>query len=769
MNTLNLKLKIIAGGLALLVGLVNPLAVLAIEPPPSLTPPEPLTAPTVNLIAPEPLTAPEVTLTPPPSLTPPPALTPPPTLTPPPVVTPTVDPITTTTILSDTSANNNVNNSAEPEEEQVATVTNTETILDPQTGINDSGNVGDTTINSGDGTASIWATNNANNNLASFPTSCFGCTDTNGLVANTGNGADSTNTAAADFNNTTDIDQNNLLNLTNDFGANVTTGENNSSRNVGNTAINTGDADVVVTAVNFGNNNGVTADYQEFNVFDNQVGDINFNFADPSATGSMFLAGNTGNGADSTNTATNNISNTTDIDQNNQVDASNDIFIVAETGDNMASSNTNGDSTITTGDANVTANLINFFNNNIVAGAEFLIGVVNIYGTLDGNIILPHDIENASCLNCGGDSLALNTGNGTDTTNTATNTISNTNTLNQTNDGTIVNNLNIDAITGDNSTSRNTGGNNSITTGDVDVNANTVNVMNSNVASSGDEVWWLVLVNNMGTWVGKILGSPDGATTAASGLEFVVAPDGSIQALNSGNGDGSTNVASNNLTNTTAIDQTNQAAVTNNLNILANTGGNNANRNTGGNNSISTGDVNVAANIVNFVNSNFVGKKFMIAIVNIFGTLIGDIVPPDQEIPTDQGEVASVLQNGTTTTSGLGSVSVNSGQTENNSNNGTSGLGSNPPTSSATIHKLVANFSQHGNGDVQVLGSSAEKLADDLTTTVAEQPVSQAVGQSLTVNYYLLALALLLVVGATTLRHLLVKGKLSHSAGVPYH
>jgi len=52
---------------------------------------------------------------------------------------------------------------------------------------------------------------------------------------------------------------------------------------------------------------------------------------------------------------------------------------------------------------------------------------------------------------------------------------------------------------------------------------------------------------------------------------------------------------------------------------------------------IKTGDVNVVSNIVNFVNNNFVGKKFMMVFVNVFGTFSGKIVPPDQAIPTASG------------------------------------------------------------------------------------------------------------------------------------
>jgi hypothetical protein len=67
----------------------------------------------------------------------------------------------------------------------------------------------------------------------------------------------------------------------------------------------------------------------------------------------------------------------------------------------------------------------------------------------------------------------------------------------------------------------------------------------------------------------------------------------------------------------------------NNVNLSANTGGNRASYNTGGDSSITTGDANIIANIVNFVNNNIVGGgNLFVNIVNVFGSWIGDFVTP---------------------------------------------------------------------------------------------------------------------------------------------
>lgn len=72
----------------------------------------------------------------------------------------------------------------------------------------------------------------------------------------------------------------------------------------------------------------------------------------------------------------------------------------------------------------------------------------------------------------------------------------------------------------------------------------------------------------------------------------------------SGNGVGSNNYANVTQTSTTAVNQTNNANVTNNVDADADTGDNKANFNTGGNVTVNTGNANVTANVSNTLNSN---------------------------------------------------------------------------------------------------------------------------------------------------------------------
>ena len=89
--------------------------------------------------------------------------------------------------------------------------------------------------------------------------------------------------------------------------------------------------------------------------------------------------------------------------------------------------------------------------------------------------------------------------------------------------------------------------------------------------------------------------------------------------------------------------------------IGPNTGNNQANYNTGGDSTIKTGDVNVAVSIMNFVNTNIIGRTLMLGIINVFGSWTGNAVPPGQEQQADGGN-----SSGSTGGSGGGSTSGSS-------------------------------------------------------------------------------------------------------------
>ncbi len=379
----------------------------------------------------------------------------------------------------------------------------------------------------------------------------------------------------------------------------------------------------------------------EFNIEDDHRGDYVLDFAAncvANCGSSATSVANINNGAGSTNTATTSSTNSDSTSQTNNGTVINDMTLVANSGDNTASFNTGGDSSIVTGDANVAANILNFVNNNLAGNV--LLGVVNIFGDLIGDIILPDN----PCATCSSSNTTVaNTNNGSGSTNTASATTNNTETQFQSNDATIENNLVFAANTGGNSTSFNTGGDSSVTTGSSNINAQVLNIANTNL-SSGD--WWLVIVNKAGQWIGQILGAPEGATAAgSSGTQFIVDEHGQITAINANNGANSVNSASANTSNTSTLNQSNSAHVVNNVNLSANTGNNTSSFNTGGDSSIVTGDAKIVANIINFVNNNIAGSgRLVVTFVNVFGNWIGDFVTPGQKKQHQTNQIAATSQ-----------------------------------------------------------------------------------------------------------------------------
>lgn len=292
----------------------------------------------------------------------------------------------------------------------------------------------------------------------------------------------------------------------------------------------------------------------------------------------------------------------------------------------------------------------------------------------------------------------------------------------------------LDATTGNNETSKNTGGNSEITTGNTDVNAQVLNVANSNVLG-GD--WWLVLINEAGNWVGQILGAPSGSGTYAGsdGTSFSVDENGIITAVNSGNGSGSTNNADvSNTTNNTTV-QTNTANIVNNMNLSANTGGNSASKNTGGASSITTGDANIIASIVNMVNNNISGRLF-VTVVDVFGSWLGNFRAPGYQPEaatalnqTDSGSQLNPLdpQGGTEQTDNQNSNLSNPSSTQTSTNNSNGqGAGTIIQNSNPTVSSFNSGGSNSGGANiVQVAGIQIENALGNIENQLSQASVAR--------------------------------------------
>lgn len=605
-----------------------------------------------------------------------------------------------------------------------------------------SGNVGDTSVNSGNATASGTVINSANQSTVSTPSGCSVCAGgSDSSVTNSGNGSGSDNNGSVTSNNSSAVQIDNGANVNNDANFSAVSGDNNSSFNVGDTNIETGDSNVTGTVINSINETGIGV--VEYNITEDQTGDVILLIPDGlfgcgtcGANGNL-SASNVENGNDSTNDAQIDSSNSSTTDINNDADIVNSMDFVANSGDNKTSYNV-GESSITTGDANVAANLLNFVNSTVSGGVAF---VVNVFGDLVGDIIFPDNIPGF-----GGSSLtAANTGNGASSTNTSDIGLNNTNNTDIYNTADIDTNLNIDANTGGNNTNYNTGGDNGIETGDVFVNAEVLNVANLNLVG-GDEPLWLLLVNNMGSWTGHIVGALTGQNYSGSeGLVFTVGDNGEIMAANQGNGADSTNNASIAQNNTNDLNINNNAKITNDINIDANTGDNSASFNTGGDSTIKTGDVNIAASIINFVNSNIIGRGLMVGIVNVFGSWTGSAVPPGQDPePKPQQQAQGSTLPPTIVQGGSGSISIDIAKPQ-------GGVLAALTTGSANSSNQISfAYNYNSNGDNPLFGGLINSNSDGGSANPPQGIVNGASEKpgiiSLSFNYKLLMLGLLPIV-----------------------
>ncbi len=617
------------------------------------------------------------------------------------------------------------------------------------TGHNDSsGNVGDTQIKTGDAKLDAMLNTTANKNEFN---SIFATTGSQpSIVSNSDNGQNSQNTASSITNNHDSLNQNNSAQITNDLNLRADSGKNNSSKNVGDTTLTTGDANLGATVITAANTNIDGVAVAEFNVNDNHTGDIVIAFpASDSCTvtvcgtpvGSVI---NTANGENSTNSGSSTSSSSNQIDQGNSSDVTNNLVFAANTGDNQANKNTGGSTSVETGDANVSANVFSLLNNNIIGtGNPVLFGVVNIFGNLIGDIIIP-DLGNTR--NSTG---AINSGNGAGSNNAANISQTNSTDTTQNNTANIDNKVKINSNTGDNTTDKNTyefGQGSVVESGDASINANVINVANNNV--DGD-TWWVVLVNNAGHWAGQIMGANPGDTHAGStGTQFVVDDAGNVIAINNtNNGADSSNSAAQTTTNSNTISQNNTANLANNITINANTGGNSTTKNTGGDTSIKTGDTNVILNIVNFVNNNFTGGKFVFTLVNVFGSWTGNVITPGSQKSAQENTTSAIggpqSSEGNTATSNNSDQHQNTSSNNNSTSNSANALSSSPiishPISKSQKAGKILGLFNHGSQN-NIVEDNTIQVPSERDMNFGNKPGLKALFASLGLSLILLAI-----------------------------
>lgn len=233
------------------------------------------------------------------------------------------------------------------------------------------------------------------------------------------------------------------------------------------------------------------------------------------------------------------------------------------------------------GTATAVANVVNIMNSAIGSGKSFL-GFMNIYGNLNGDILLPPG--------------ALDTLLASNAPATATEAKS---IQAQTNDSqNITNNITATARSGDAAVDDNTTAG-SATTGTSETKVTILNLTNKQVVAANS---LLVFVNVAGKWVGAIMNAPEGSTSAAL----------------------ASSVAQNTCDACSADYTTNTTqTITNNISVNAQSGNATVQGNdTAG--SARSGNAKAHVNVANIMNSTFsLADWFGVLFVNVFGTWNG--------------------------------------------------------------------------------------------------------------------------------------------------
>lgn len=341
-----------------------------------------------------------------------------------------------------------------------------------------------------------------------------------------------------------------------------------STPNGENASISTGDAVSETAMDNNVNTNSINSEvvYNTINIFVGQNG--NLNLSDPFAIASTMIP-------EHPNDEVINISFT---DINNYAYLSNNVNSYANTGGNTINAISLGDQTvINTGNAYSIVSLVNKVNFTVINSVIHIVSI-NIFGSLNGNIILPDFTQSTSCATCGVTLVASNS-------------------------ATVVNNVDSQSISGQNTIN----GNGSINTGDAASLVNNLNIVNTNFV--GTTVQGL-FINLVGNWSGNFIGwnAFDPKSGGATLMFYSTGP------LLSGTSNCPTCAVGD-------VSIYNSAYVENNVVSFANSGGNTIN----GNGNINTGSAFSTISLINFVNANFINSIGFFGFLNIFGDWTGDI------------------------------------------------------------------------------------------------------------------------------------------------
>lgn len=257
------------------------------------------------------------------------------------------------------------------------------------------------------------------------------------------------------------------------------------------------------------------------------------------------------------------------------------------------------------------------------------------------------------------DISADNTNTGADSTNTAAVTTTVSDTTSTTNNAQDTTNLSGAATTGENTSSQNSG-DSSITSGNASIGVTQVKSDNTTV-KDGD----VVFSNN--AHEGDIEGDLNVDFSAATSLLTGDGSVKSIQATNESTGSNSDNAVILNTQVTKINEVQNDGVIDNTVNATATTGDNHSDQNTG-DATIATGNANVAASLVNLMNTTVENGNIIIATEDVYGDVQGDINIPDfnqlYTILSGDGPITVNAMNGDTGANSTNTIDANLNKTD---------------------------------------------------------------------------------------------------------
>lgn len=388
----------------------------------------------------------------------------------------------------------------------------------------------------------------------------------------------------------TEVTNENEADIENDAEVTADTGDNTASGN-GDAIIHTGNAIAASNIVNIANTNIFNSTgfllllqqaFRDSMTLDLRNLDFFKLFSSPASTNATNPS-NTTSGCSLSDCTS---SGDTEIHNTNTANIQNTVIVRANSGGNTADNNEGA--VIDTGDAYAASNVVNIANTNIIDSNYLLLSLSN-FGSWNGDIILPGASFFSQFF------TFANVNSGVTVTNN--------------NDATIDNNVDVSANTGDNEANNDADGA-SINTGNAYASSAVANQANTNLFNTDS---LLLMFRIHGNWSGNIFGLPDGF--------WVEAGDDGL-AIHGGGVGSATSTEDSGIT-PDLIDNTNFAEIANNIQVVALTGDNAANGN--GDASINTGNAYAASNVVNVVNTNVIGRNWVLALFNLLGDWNGNI------------------------------------------------------------------------------------------------------------------------------------------------